>query len=169
LRKREETGNADGAGMTTSRAGAAGETESPSSGPRDRPSTQKSALIVDDDEKVRRMLAELLSKVGFCCVEAADGEAALEALKGLGDDQTPQLGVLDLVLPGMSGAELAWKLRKRLPDVPLVAISGHLSSWDPDDLEDLGFDRIFPKPMDCDDFVEYCRGLSGWRPGAKPC
>ena len=115
------------------------------------------ALIVDDDKHVRAMLVELLSKAGFRCVEAADGEQALKVV----DDHTPHLGVLDLALPGMSGAELAWKLRTRIPELPIVALSGHLSSWDSDDLEDLGFNRIFPKPMDCDDFIAYCRGISG--------
>jgi two-component system response regulator (stage 0 sporulation protein F) len=122
------------------------------------------ALIVDDDKQVRAMLVELLSKAGFRCVEAADGEQALEIV----DDHTPHLGVLDLALPGMSGAELAWKLRTRMPGLPIVALSGHLSSWDSDDLEDLGFNRIFPKPMDCDDFVAYCRGVSGGGSGPPP-
>ncbi len=121
-------------------------------------------LIVDDDSRVRAMLVELLSKAGFRCVEAADGEEAL----GLLGVHTPRLSVLDLVLPGMSGAELAWKLRKRLPEAPIVALSGHLASWDQDDLKDLGFDRIFPKPMDCDDFLAYCRGVSGGDAEARP-
>ncbi len=122
------------------------------------------ALIVDDDSRVRAMLVELLSKAGFRCVEAADGEEAL----GLLGDHTPHLSILDLALPGMSGAELAWKLRKRLPEAPIVALSGHLASWDQDDLKDLGFDRIFPKPMDCDDFLAYCRGVSGQGSDARP-
>ncbi len=127
------------------------------------------ALVVDDDDGVRAMLVELLSKAGFRCVEAADGEQALRVVKDLGADRMPRLSVLDLALPGMSGAELAWKLRKRLPEVPIVALSGHLASWDPDDLEDLGFSRVFPKPMDCDDFIEYCRDISGAGPATKPC
>jgi DNA-binding response OmpR family regulator len=133
------------------------------------PSRERTALIVDDDEKVRAMLVELLSRAGFSCVEAPDGEQALRVLSDLGDDRTPHLSVLDLALPGMSGAELAWKLRGRLPGTPIVALSGHLAAWDSDDLKDLGFDRVFPKPMDCDDFIEYCRAISAGGPAAKPC
>ena len=122
------------------------------------------ALIVDDDDRVRAMLVELLSKAGFRCIEAADGEEALRVI----DDHKPRLSILDLALPGMTGAELAWNLRSRLPEAQIVALSGHLSVWDSDDLKDLGFDRIFPKPMDCDDFIDYCRGVrtTSWsRPG----
>ena len=123
------------------------------------------ALIVDDDDRVRAMLVELLSKAGFQCMEAADGEAALRIV----DDHTPHLSILDLALPGMTGAELAWNLRNRLPGAPIVALSGHLGVWDSDDLKDLGFDRMFPKPMDCDDFIDYCRSVSGRGPATHPC
>jgi CheY-like chemotaxis protein len=57
----------------------------------------------------------------------------------------------------MSGAELAWRIRERDPNIPLVALSGYLKDWDRDDLKDLGFDRVFPKPMDCDAFVSFCK------------
>jgi len=115
--------------------------------------TPGSILIVDDEEGVRAMLVELFRNEGFDCLVASDGEKALEIL----DDNTPSLGVLDLALPGISGAELALRIRERLPDVPLVALSGQLKLWETDDLKDLGFVRIFAKPMDCDDFVRYCK------------
>jgi CheY-like chemotaxis protein len=116
-----------------------------------------SVLIVDDEEGVRAMLVELLSNEGFECLEAPDGERALEIL----EKNSPALGVLDLALPGISGAELALRIRERLPDVPLIALSGQLKMWEPDDLKDLGFARIFSKPMDCEDFLHVCREASG--------
>ena len=168
--------------MRASNGGAVGDGPSTGLQPEEGPPRERTALIVDDDEQVRAMLVELLSRAGFSCVEAPDGEQALRVLGDLGDDRTPHLSVLDLALPGMSGAELAWKLRGRLPGTPIVALSGHLAAWDSDDLKDLGFSRVFPKPMDCDDFIEYCRDVrstpsstrpgrdvSGGRPAAKPC
>ena len=116
-----------------------------------------SVLIVDDEDGVRAMLVELLSNEGFECLEAPDGERALEIL----EKNAPMLGVLDLALPGISGAELALRIRERLPDVPLIALSGQLKMWEPDDLKDLGFVRIFAKPMDCDDFLRVCREAVG--------
>jgi CheY-like chemotaxis protein len=155
--------------MRASNGGSAGDGPSTGLQPEEAPVRERTALVVDDDEQVRAMLVELLSRAGFSCVEAPDGEQALRVVRDLGDDRTPHLSVLDLALPGMSGAELAWELRGRLPGTPIVALSGHLGAWDSDDLKDLGFSRVFPKPMDCDDFIEYCRDVSGGRPAAKPC
>jgi len=116
-----------------------------------------SVLIVDDEAGVRAMLVELLGGDGFECLEAADGEQALKLL----ENKTPTLGILDLALPGMSGAELALRMREKFPAVPLIALSGQLKMWEPDDLKDLGFERIFAKPMDCDEFLRVCRDSGG--------
>jgi CheY-like chemotaxis protein len=121
------------------------------------------ALVVDDEKSVRAMLVEILSELGYRCVEAGDGEGALELL----DDHAPSLGVLDLALPGMSGAELAWRIKEKRPEMPLVAVSGRLQMWDNDDLKDLGFARIFPKPMDCDEFVRFCEGIASTGPRGR--
>jgi DNA-binding response OmpR family regulator len=116
-------------------------------------STSAVALVVDDEDRVRRMLSDLLRQAGCGCLEARSAEEALRLL-----DSTPaDFGILDINLPGMSGAELAWRIRERRPEMSLVALSGHLAEWDRDDLKDLGFDEIFPKPMDCEAFVSYCR------------
>ena len=45
--------------------------------------------------------------------------------------------------------------------MPLIALSGQLGKWDRDDLEDLGFARVFSKPMDCDEFLSVCRETGG--------
>jgi CheY-like chemotaxis protein len=110
-------------------------------------------LVVDDEEAVRGFLSRLLSRSGYRCLEACDAEQAIELLT----KHRPDLGVLDLALPGISGAELAWRMRERMPDIPLVAVSGQLQSWDLDDLADLGFARVFPKPLDCGEFIRCCR------------
>ncbi|MHC4201476.1 MAG: response regulator, partial [Planctomycetota bacterium] len=120
------------------------------------------ALIVDDERNLRAMLVELLTGAGFKCLEARDAEEAL----ALVERENPELAILDLALPGMSGAELAWRIREKIPGLPLVALSGKLKVWDPDDLKDLGFTRIFAKPMDCDEFLRACRRIvAGEEPG----
>lgn len=117
------------------------------------PQDEDLALVVDDEEHVRNMLAELLTRAGWHCLQAANGEEALALLS----KHKPRLGILDLALPGMNGAELAWKIHECLPEMSLVALSGHLSKWDADDLADLGFAHIFPKPLDCEAFIKFCR------------
>ena len=56
----------------------------------------------------------------------------------------------------MSGAELALRIKEQMPDLPLVAVSGGLVLWDPDDLADLGFDHVFSKPLNREEFVRIC-------------
>ena len=88
-------------------------------------SSQKAApfrvLVIDDDPGVRDFIQTLAARQGFQVFLAADGE---EALAGL-DDSAPDLVTLDVVLPGLDGLETLRRLKQRLPDVPVVMLSGH--------------------------------------------
>ncbi len=75
--------------------------------------------IIEDDAEVRAMLHQYLGgQPEFTCVIVADSAEAF--LKELGDAIAPQLVLLDLGLPGMSGLEMLPVLRGRLPDVEIV-------------------------------------------------
>jgi two-component system response regulator AtoC len=78
-------------------------------------------LIIDDDRGVREYLSSLLGRMGHIVFTATSGEEALEGLAG----SRPDLITLDVVLEGMDGLETLRRLKKRLPDVPVVMISGH--------------------------------------------
>ena len=78
-------------------------------------------LVIDDDPGVRDYMEALVSRQGYEVTAAADGE---EALKNL-DAIQPDLITLDVVLPGMDGLQTLEKLKQRLPDVPVVMLSGH--------------------------------------------
>ena len=65
-------------------------------------------LVVDDDPTILRMVSLSLGKRGYQIVTATSGELALEAVKG----QPPNLVILDVMMPGMSGWEVARALRK---------------------------------------------------------
>jgi CheY-like chemotaxis protein len=123
-----------------------------SEGPPDPPGRERLALVVDDDDLARSLLTRLLSASGFRCLQAASGEQAL----GLLDERRPHLAVLDINLPGMSGAELAWRIKGIMPELPLVAVSGSLDLWDIDDLADLGFGHALSKPLDREEFLRIC-------------
>ena len=76
-------------------------------------------LIVDDEPRLRQVMAHLMRSDGFQCVEAADG---LEALRLL--ETTPVILVLsDLRMPKMDGVELLRATRARFPDVAVVMIT----------------------------------------------
>jgi two-component system response regulator AtoC len=78
-------------------------------------------LIIDDDLGVREYLSALLARQGHVVFSAASGEDALAGLA----EWRPELITLDVVLEGMDGLETLRRLKKRLPDVPVVMISGH--------------------------------------------
>lgn len=66
-------------------------------------------LVVEDDENLRRLVAAYLEKEGYGIWEAADGSAALAAA----EEGDPDLVVLDLMLPGVDGLEVARRIRAR--------------------------------------------------------
>ena len=79
-------------------------------------------LVIDDDPGVREYMEALVTRQGYQVFAAADGEEALSALQ----DSRPDLITLDVVLPGMDGLATLAELKKRLPDVPVVMLSGGL-------------------------------------------
>ncbi|MFP8880731.1 MAG: sigma-54 dependent transcriptional regulator [Myxococcota bacterium] len=78
-------------------------------------------LVIDDDPGVRDYMEALVSRQGYNVFAVADGEEALKTL----DRTKPDLVTLDVVLPGMDGLETLHQLKQRLPEVPVVMLSGH--------------------------------------------
>jgi DNA-binding response OmpR family regulator len=110
-------------------------------------------LIVDDDVSFCRMLVELLSANGFVCAGTASAEEALALLEAEPFD----LGIFDVVMPDMSGWELAAEAKKIAPGTRLMAVSGVVCS---PDLIDCGYDVALHKPLDIERFVRMCRKLA---------
>lgn len=79
-------------------------------------------LVVDDDPQVRATIVRALAELGYETGEAADGEAALQALK---EAERPLLVILDYVMPGMDGAEVAREIALLYPDLPVIFSTGH--------------------------------------------
>ena len=78
-------------------------------------------LVVDDDPSLCELLEQLISRQGYQVFTALGGEEALAHL----DETRPDLVSLDVVLEGMDGLETLRQLKSRLPDVPVVMLSGH--------------------------------------------
>lgn len=83
-------------------------------------------LVVDDDDDLRETVAEILEDAGYCVLCAADGREALARLDELNGE--PCLVLLDMMMPGMNGAELLEALRaaQRLAALPVVAFSANV-------------------------------------------
>lgn len=79
-------------------------------------------LLVEDDEAVRGITARMLQQLGFQIVEASDGAEALRVVQDL---SSIALLFTDVVMPNMDGSELAARLRRKNPSLPVVFMSGY--------------------------------------------
>src|SRR2546423_4277219 len=108
-------------------------------------------LVVEDDEATRGALRALLDDAGYVCDEASDGERAVEAMR----DAPFDLVVLDLGLPGMSGAEVHRQLRQdpRTRFLPIVFLTAHADREAK--LAELaaGAEDFITKPYDADELL----------------
>ena len=80
-------------------------------------------LLVEDDDSVRRVAHRLLERLGYTVIEAATAAEAL--VKAESHDGPLHLCLTDVVMPGMSGSDLAEELRTRRPDLPVLFMSGY--------------------------------------------
>ena len=88
----------------------------------ERMAGQGTLLLVDDDEAVRAVTAEMLRDGGYAVIEAASVDEALEMIAR---DQAIDGVVTDHVMPGRSGAELVRELAESRPALPVLLISGY--------------------------------------------
>ena len=103
-------------------------------------------LVVDDDDTVRQAATAWLEVMGQTPIEAADGLAALDLAKVV----PPDLALLDFVMPGMNGAEVARRLRERIPGLKVIFVTGYASADELDPI--LGPDAVvLRKPYSYDD------------------
>jgi CheY-like chemotaxis protein len=81
-------------------------------------------LVVEDEPAVRSLVARILVDSGYTVIEADGGAAALEA-HGRFDGSVDML-ITDVVMPRMSGPQLAEQLKRRSPELPILFMSGHV-------------------------------------------
>jgi signal transduction histidine kinase/DNA-binding response OmpR family regulator len=124
----------------------AGATEmTPTALRRDASFAGRRALIVDDNETNRRLMEALLSAWGIHAVLASGADSALAAL----GDGPLDVAVLDMVMPGMDGLDLAARIHERQPAIPLIlasSIGQHDVASDPR-WAAAGIDAVVTKPI----------------------
>lgn len=80
-------------------------------------------LLVEDEDRVRSLAREVLEDAGYMVVEATNGRTALEAAEGL--LEAPAVVMTDVIMPEISGPQLATQLSKKWPDMPILYTSGY--------------------------------------------
>jgi len=100
-------------------------------------------LLIDDEGNIRRMLRALLEGEGFTVREADSAETALEEM----EVEAPEVILLDLMLPGMSGLEALPKITNLCPGIPVVMMSGKATLGDAVQATRLGAFHFIEKPL----------------------
>lgn len=101
------------------------------------------ALIVDDNPKNLKVLAQLLAREGITVTEVVDSRKLAKLIP----DLTPvDVIFLDLEMPGVSGFDARILLREQIEDVPIIAYTVHVSEINR--VKKAGFDGFIGKPLD---------------------
>jgi signal transduction histidine kinase/CheY-like chemotaxis protein len=109
-------------------------------------------MLIDDEHAVRRSLRRVLSRAGYRIAEAADGSEAL-ALYPL-HEPTPDLVIVDLDMPNMSGEETQRLLRELNPNVRVLVLSGHQDAEREANMREGGALGFIEKPCHANTLIE---------------
>ena len=117
----------------------------------------KRILVVEDDEKSRRLLTDVLQSHGFDVCAVPNGE------QGLADARqcSPDAALLDIELPGISGFDVLRGLRAESAGapVPVIAVTASVMDQDRRKILAAGFDAYVPKPVNIRELITILNGL----------
>lgn len=120
----------------------------------------KKILAVDDEPSIAELVHAVLTEAGFSVTTASSGEEALEKLKTL----KPDLVLLDMMMPGMSGRETCEKIRSnpRTAGVKVAFLTvAKFSEAGKDILKNMRVSDYITKPFDNDDLVRKVKKIVG--------
>ncbi|MEW4372877.1 response regulator [Paenibacillus kandeliae] len=121
---------------------------------------QKKILIVDDQTGIRILLMELFGNEGYEMFQAANGKAALEVV----EQDSPDLVLLDMKIPGMDGLEILRHIKTTHPHIHVIMMTAYGELDIIQKAKELGALSHFTKPFDIDEMrqaVDRClRGSS---------
>jgi DNA-binding response OmpR family regulator len=115
-------------------------------------------LVIDDDDRIRRMVVKVLSADGHQVACAEDGAAGLAMFR----QEKPDAVVTDIIMPEREGIETIVSIRKERPETKIIAISGGGRLGDIELLRMallLGADDVIPKPFRAEDLRRRVRAL----------
>ncbi len=112
-------------------------------------------LIVDDNEKIRKLIEIYLKREGFKTFHGEDGEAALDVL----DNMKIDLIIADIMMPIMDGYELVEELRTANYNLPILMVTAKNTYPDKKIGFELGVDDYMIKPIDMDELILRVKAL----------
>ena len=120
------------------------------------PGMTTTALLVEDDPRIRGALRMALTDEGYQVVEAATGEQALAHLAT--GTQQPDVVLLDLMLPGLDGLEVCARIRDQ-GDLPIIMVTARTASHEVIEGLEAGADDYVTKPADAGELAARIRAL----------
>ena len=102
----------------------------------------KKILIVEDEDRMRKLIKDYLLRWGYIVVETGDGLEALEIFK----KEQPDLIILDIMIPGIEGYEVANEI-KRVSNVPIIMLTAKSEEYDEVNGFKFGCDDYIKKPF----------------------
>ena len=140
----------------------------PDAAPRRYAGRKRRVLVVDDDPAHRTLMRDILEPLGIAVAEAPDGPACLALFEG--GAGAPDLVLLDIAMPGLSGWTVAERLRARAPGMRIAMMSANVHEISPTRGIDARHDAIIAKPFDLRDFLDQVTRLLGldWVEGTPP-
>ncbi len=118
-------------------------------------------LVVDDEPQLRRVMLATLTDLGYVVIDARSGEEALEKFR----QETPDLVLLDLNMPGIGGLETCRVIRSG-SDVPIIILSVRNAERDKVEALDAGADDYVTKPFGIQELLARIRAAMRRAPGS---
>jgi two-component system KDP operon response regulator KdpE len=118
-------------------------------------------LVVDDEPQLRRVMLATLTDLGYVVIDARSGEEALEKFR----QETPDLVLLDLNMPGIGGLETCRVIRSG-SDVPIIILSVRNAERDKVEALDAGADDYVTKPFGIQELLARIRAAMRRVPGS---
>ncbi|MGH8567541.1 MAG: response regulator [Gammaproteobacteria bacterium] len=117
----------------------------------------KVVLIVEDNDKNRKLARDVLQAKGYATIEAVNGEDGVR----LARERHPDLVLMDIRLPGISGIEALTALRAdpKTWSIPVMALTASVTPTDCTRIEQAGFDAFLAKPMVLRELIHTVKGL----------
>ena len=111
-------------------------------------------MIVDDEEHIRELVRFYLDKEGFECIQAANGEQAIEIV----ENQYIDLAIVDIMMPGMDGFTLVEEMRQ-YREFPVIMLTAKSQSKDKLKGFSLGVDDYVTKPFDPEELLARVKAI----------
>jgi CheY-like chemotaxis protein len=118
-------------------------------------------LVVEDQAPIRTQIRRALERGGFSVVEANNVTEALEIFKA--NHETIVLAIIDIVMPGISGLDMASELNREHPGVKILYISGYVGSVAMEVITRSSPEALLAKPFTMDALIERVRSMLGIR------